>query len=49
MGERLLVRPEYDDLKRIAVEKGLPFIEVHDRVMKEAASLTGKKRKKKKA
>ncbi len=47
-GGTLLVRPEYDDLKRIARAEGLPLIEVHDRVMKKAASIGKRKHRGKK-
>lgn len=42
---RAIVRPEYDEVRRIAKREGLTFRKVHDLVMKSASS-TNRKRKK---
>lgn len=34
-GERIKFKPEYDDCKRVAVEKGIPLVKVYEEVMRE--------------
>ena len=43
-GRPLKSKPEYEDLKRIAMERGLPLREVQERVLLEIGSFTGNRR-----